>query len=398
MDNHKHKILIIASHPVQYSSPLYRLMAKHSKLDIQVAYCSMKSSQSNFDTGFGTKVVWDIPLLDGYPWIEVKNDSPNPGIGNFWGLMNLLLWSTIRKGNFDAVIVYTGYTYFSFWVAMLATKSTRSKFLFSTDASEIEPRSRRKWKTFLKNLVLPFIFRLADVVIVSSTLGQKVVQSLGISEQNIAMTPFVVDNDRWKLEASQVNISTVRQQWGIPEDANVLLFCAKLQEWKKPQDVLRAFAQANIINSYLLFAGEGPLRNELEATAISLSLVDRVKFLGFINQSQLPSIYSAANLFILPSDYEPFGVVVNEAMLCGCPVIVSDRVGSRYDLIKEGENGFIYPCGDIESLAKILQVVLPDRELLRKMGMAATKSMESWSPAISIELLVRALEKSIPKI
>jgi glycosyltransferase involved in cell wall biosynthesis len=129
-----------------------------------------------------------------------------------------------------------------------------------------------------------------------------------------------------------------------------------------------------------------------------LGLIDKVKFLGFVNQSQLSSIYRAANLFILPSDYEPFGVVVNEAMLCGCPVIVSDRVGARADLVKNGETGFIYPCGNIEALTKILQEVLPDRDRLEKMGVAATKLMEYWSPHENIEALVKALEKSISVI
>jgi glycosyltransferase involved in cell wall biosynthesis len=111
-----------------------------------------------------------------------------------------------------------------------------------------------------------------------------------------------------------------------------------------------------------------------------LGVAHRVRFLGFVNQSRLPDVYRAADILVLPSEYEPFGVVVNEAMLCGRPVIVSDRVGAKYDLVREGETGFVYPCGDIEALAQILREVLPDRERLRKMGEAARKRMETWSP------------------
>jgi glycosyltransferase involved in cell wall biosynthesis len=83
-------------------------------------------------------------------------------------------------------------------------------------------------------------------------------------------------------------------------------------------------------------------------------------------------------------------------MLCGCPVIVSDKVGAGYDLVRSGENGFVYSCGDINALAKILQEVLPDHQRLQKMGAAATERMQSWSPKENIEAIIQALEKSLP--
>ncbi|MGJ5627863.1 glycosyltransferase family 4 protein [Nostoc sp. CALU 1950] len=392
---HKYRVLIVASHPVQYAAPLFRLMAKHPKLDIQVAYCSLQGVKAGFDAGFNVEVKWDIPLLDGYPWVEVENNSPKPKLNSFFGLINLGLWNLIRKNNFDVVIVYTGYNYFSFWIAAAAAKLNKCKFVFSTDTSGIEPRNKKIWKIWLKSVVLPPIFRFADFVFVSSTLGKQMLQKLSVPEENIILTPFAVDNDWWTFQARQVDVKEVRQQWHIPESATVILFCAKLQPWKRPQDILRAFALANVPNSYLLFAGEGSLKNELELESESLRIKDRVKFLGFVNQSNLPSIYRSASLFILPSDYEPFGVVVNEAMLCGCPVVVSDRVGSRYDLVQHGKSGFIYPCGDVEALAKILQEILPDHNFLQKMGTAATHLMESWSPQKNIEAIVKALDKSI---
>ncbi|MEA5503451.1 glycosyltransferase family 4 protein [Halotia wernerae UHCC 0503] len=391
---YKHRVLIIASHPVQYGAPLFRLMAQHPKLDILVAYCNLQGVQASFDTGFGVEVVWDVPLLDGYPWLQVKNNSPKPQLGSFLGLINLGLWKLISKENFDAVIVYTGYTYASFWIAAAATKLKGSKFFFSTDISSIEPRNKKILKTWLKNILLPLVYHLADIVMVTSTLGKQVVRSLGIAEECIALTPFVVDNNRWISQASQVNVKAVRKQWGIPESATVLLFCAKLQPWKRPQDVLKAFAQANVQDSYLIFAGDGTLRAELETKAESLGITDRVKFLGFVNQSQLPAIYRSSDLFILPSEYEPFGVVVNEAMLCGCPVIVSDQVGSRHDLVQHGINGFIYPCGNVDVLAEILQYILLEREQLKKMGIAATQHIKTWSPEKNIEAIVQALAKS----
>jgi glycosyltransferase involved in cell wall biosynthesis len=391
MPTNKYRVLIVASHPVQYAAPIFRLMAKHRNLDIKVAYCSMHGVASSFDSGFEVKFSWDIPLLDGYPWVEVKNNSPKPQLGKFLGLFNIDIWKMVTKEDFDAVIVYTGYTYASFWIALLAAKFKRKVFIFSTDSSGLEPRNKLKLKTWLKKMLLPFIFNLADTVIVSSTLGKQMVASLGISEKRITLTPFSVDNAWWTSQANQVDIKAVREKWDIPETATVLLFCAKLQPWKRPQDVLKAFVQANVQNSYLVFVGDGSLRADLEAEARSLKVQDKVKFLGFANQSQLPPIYCSADLFILPSEYEPFGVVVNEAMLCGLPVIVSDKVGAGYDLVKHDETGFVYPCGDIDKLATILNTILPNRAKLDSMGLAARERMRSWSPEENIEAIVKAL-------
>ncbi|GBO56722.1 glycosyltransferase, family 4 [Pseudanabaena sp. lw0831] len=391
MTANKHRVLIVASHPVQYAVPIFRLMSKHPKLDINVAYCSMHGVASSFDSGFGVEFSWDVPLLDGYPWVEVKNNSLKPQLGKFFGLFNIDIWKMVTKENFDAVIVYTGYTYASFWIALLAAKLKRKVFIFSTDSSALEPRNKLQLKTWLKKILLPFIFNLADTVIVSSTLGKQMVASLGISGKRITLTPSSVDNAWWTSQSNQVDVKVVREKWNIPETATVLLFCAKLQPWKRPQDVLKAFIQANVQNSYLVFVGDGSLKVEMEAEANSLKVQDQVKFLGFVNQSQLPLIYCSADLFILPSEYEPFGVVVNEAMLCGLPVIVSDKVGAGYDLVKHDETGFVYPCGDIDKLTTILNKILPNRKKLDSMGLAARERMRSWSPEENIEAIVKAL-------
>jgi glycosyltransferase involved in cell wall biosynthesis len=173
-----------------------------------------------------------------------------------------------------------------------------------------------------------------------------------------------------------------------------VLFCAKLQPWKRPLDLLQSFASAQVTDSHLVFAGDGPLRQDLEAQAKALGLANRVHFLGFKNQSQLPAVYSASDLLVLPSEYDAFGVVVNEAMLCGCAVAVSDRVGSGRDLISSGENGFIFPCGDRDALAAILRDALNDQKQLRRMGANARRRMETWSPRENIQGVLGALDQS----
>jgi glycosyltransferase involved in cell wall biosynthesis len=391
----KYRVLLISAHPVQYASPVFRQMAQHPRLDIQVAYCSLQGAEPGIDPDFGVQVKWDVPLLEGYPWVKVDNMSPWPGSGRFWGLFNPGLWKLVSAGGYDAVVVFTGYKCASFWITLVAAKLHGRPLLFGTDAAALAPRDGSSWKLRFKRWFWPRLFGLASVVIVPSTRGVELMRSLGIPDGRLVITPYVVDNEWWTRQAEKVDRSEVRRAWEVPEDATVILFCAKLQPWKRPFDVLNAFAQAAVPGSHLIFAGDGPLRAQLRSRAESLGLAGRTHFLGFTNQSTLPSVYCASDIMVLPSDYEPFGVVVNEAMLCGCPAIASDQVGAGHDLISVGQNGYIFPCGNVENLAALLREVLADRERLRRMSAAARQRMVTWSPKENIAGQVLAIERSL---
>ena len=391
----RYRVLLVCTHVVQYSSAVFRLMARHPQFEILVAYCSLQGYEPGLDPEFGMELAWDVPLLDGYPWVQLPNKSPRPGLGRFFGLINPGLWKLVRQGGFDAVVLYTGYRYASFWIGLAAAKTRGKPVVFGTDANSLRPRAGGNWKIYAKRWLWPRLFRLADAVIVPSSGGVALMRSLGIAPDRVALTPFVVNNDWWTEQADRADGVALRCDWGVPSSSLVVLFCAKLQPWKRPQDVLRAFAKAKVPDSFLVYAGEGSLRGQLEAEAQALGIADRVRMLGFVNQFQLPAIYRAANLFVLPSEYEPFGVVVNEAMLCGCPVAVSDHVGARYDLVRPCETGLVFPCGDVDALAVILRDVLADRARLKELSAAARRHMESWSPRENIEALLTAVEKAV---
>jgi glycosyltransferase involved in cell wall biosynthesis len=388
------RVLFIGTHPVQYSSPMFHLYAKDPRLEIQVAYCSLQGAEAEFDRDFGVEVKWDVPLLEGYPWVAAPNRSWSPGLGAFFGLFNPAIWSLIRSGNFDAVVFYTGYAYSTFWVGIAAAKLSGVPILFGTDATSLQPRDAKRWKLPIKRFLLPKIFRLADVVIIPSEAGRQFILGMGISDSRVVLTPFVVDNTWWSERASEVDRSAVRREWGVPEDAPVVLFCAKLQPWKRPGDVLNAFAKANVEGAFLVFAGDGPMRASLEAAAKSLGIVERTRFLGFVNQTGLPSVYRSADLFVLPSEYDPCPAVVCEAMLCGCPVVLSDEIRGRFDIVENGETGFIFPCGDVDALARILADTLGERAKLAELSRNAVNRMETWSPQMNLDGLAMAVERA----
>ena len=207
------------------------------------------------------------------------------------------------------------------------------------------------------------------------------------------MTLDTVDNDWWIEQSARVDRTNVRASWGVDSAERVVLFSGKLQSWKRPLDVLRAFAVADISRSTLVFAGDGALRPALEAEASTLGISNRVRMLGFVNQSQLPAVYRACDVMVIASDYEPFGLVVNEAMLCGCVVVASDRVGACQDLIVPNVTGFVFGCGNVQSLAGFLRDIFA-KPNLSEISTAARTQMRNWSPQASAAALVDAIYRA----
>jgi glycosyltransferase involved in cell wall biosynthesis len=396
MPDPRYRVLAVATHPVQYMAPIFRRMAAHPALDLQVAYCTLRGAEAGHDPEFGANIQWDVPLLDGYSWSHIRNRGS--GVESFFGLFNPGLWNLIHSGNFDAVLCFTGYRNATFWISRIAAKLSKTAFLFGTDTTTLTPLDGRMWKRGVKRVVWPLLFRLADQVIVPSSGTRDLMLSLGLPVDRVTLTPYSVDNGWWIRQSAQVDRIAIRAGWRAPASDAVVLFCAKLQPWKRPLDLLRAFAKAKLSNGILVFAGEGPLRAELESEAAALGLAARMRFLGFVNQTQLPAVYTSADLLVLPSVYDAFGVVVNEAMLCGCPVVVSDRVGAGRDLVAPVAPQLIFPCGNIDALAAILKDALADRTRLQSIARASVAHIQTWSPERNIAATVEAIEIAVARL
>ncbi len=162
----------------------------------------------------------------------------------------------------------------------------------------------------------------------------------------ITFAPHSVDNERF-ARSPAVERSQLLARWGLDADMPVVMFCGKLTYRKRPLDLCAAVEMLPR-NFNALFVGDGPLADEVR---VQLARVNGV-VTGFVNQSELPSYYHAADILVLPSEVEPWGLVVNEAMAAGVLPVVSDRVGAAQDLVKG--MGEIYQCGDVRQLAEAL--------------------------------------------
>jgi len=208
--------------------------------------------------------------------------------------------------------------------------------------------------------------------------------------ERIFLAPFSIDNDYFReqmLTGNERGSFLVKQ--GVQSDLPAILFAGKMTARKRAMDLIKAYEKlrSNKVDCQLLMVGDGEQRDELEAYVLSRGLLD-VSFLGFRNQSELPAWYSAADVFVLPSDNEPWGLAVNEALSVGTPTVTSDRTGSAFDLIEEGVTGAVFPVGNIDALANAIEGVLKAPASMRKNAM---KKMGSWN----IEQTVAGIYESL---
>jgi glycosyltransferase involved in cell wall biosynthesis len=209
--------------------------------------------------------------------------------------------------------------------------------------------------------------------------------------------PYAVDNEffRTAAERARPNRERLRAEFGLKPGRAVILFASKMQPHKRAADLLEAYAQLSP-DAYLVFAGDGEERTNLERRARDLTL-DSIRFIGFRNQSELPSLYDLCDVFVLPSEHEPWGLVVNEAMNAGKPVIVSDRVGAGPDLVEDGINGAVFSTRDTASLADCLRRLIDSPEHRAAMGARALEKVSRLDFAADRDGLLAALDSIVGK-
>ncbi len=221
--------------------------------------------------------------------------------------------------------------------------------------------------------------------------------------------PYAVDNHFFQQQAMAASPrrKTLRARLGLDPERAIILFTGRFSNVKGADILLDAVSKLitpaadSRFHSdcsrlpYLLFIGDGPMRSDLEFRAKALP-AGTVHFLGFKNQTELPAFYDLCDLFVLPSRFEPWGLVVNEVMNAGRPVIVSDRVGAGFDLVEPGLNGWIYPHEESQALANCLRQALADRERLRDMGRRSLERISTWDFESDRRSFLAALKKLLP--
>ena len=379
------RVAIVDSHPIQYHAHWYRELARRPEFDFEVLYSHRASPADQAKSGFGVEFEWDIPLLDGYRHRFLRNVAKRPGVTEFAGTDTPEIRDILVRERFDAVVV-SGWHTKSYWQTIRACWQTGTAVMSRSDSHLHTDRSMLK--RALKWPLYRYFIPKLDGCLPVGTWSREYFLHYGAKPERVFVVPHCVPEPSRASAADKV---ALRERWGIPANSTVFLFAGKFIPRKQPRDFIRAIAQAAQRNIAVhgLLAGDGPLRAEMETLAATLRAP--VSFTGFLNQTAMADAYAAADVLALPSSIETWGLVANEAMACGLPCMLSDRVGCGPDLITRGETGFVFPSGDVDAMTDCIQEFAGTPGLAARMGAAAKKRMEAHSTQYAADRLCQAI-------
>jgi glycosyltransferase involved in cell wall biosynthesis len=401
----KLRLAYLVSHPIQYQAPLLRRIAAEPGIDLTVLFGSDFSVRGYKDHGFGVEVTWDTPLLDGYrseflkPLRDKGNVTPFTPISR--GIYRRLQ-DPDGSPAFDALWVH-GYASINALQAILAANALGIPVLLRAE-SWLADRSRSPLTLAIKSLFFRLLASgIAAVLPIGTVNSAYWTHYFGDRVPQFLM-PYSVNNAYFAqlAAAAAPREAELRAELSLAPNRPVILFASKLQTRKHAAHLVEAYRaflaqHAPSPRPYLVIVGDGEERANLEALCRQPGLED-VRFSGFRNQSELPRFFQLASVFVLPSRHEPWGLIVNEAMASGCPVIVSTDVGSQADLVTHGIEGCVYPVGDIPALTAALHDVFRTPTTAAQMGHAARQRIAHWTYEEDIQGLRAALAHTTHKL
>jgi glycosyltransferase involved in cell wall biosynthesis len=384
------RLLVLLSHPIQYFSPLFRILHKESKISLVVWYGERGPLRGIKDEEFGRKVDWGVDLLGGYENRFFSNFSLRRRLGtHFFGVINPFMLVKLIRYKPDAIVIH-GWAYATYVLVWIMACLLRVPVWLRTDNPWCQERLKTGRLQKLKRYVLREIaFPSVTKFLAVGTENAEWYRQLGVTDERIQLVPHSVDHGPPTDLQNQAR--EIKEILGIPPNELVFLFVGKLIDKKRPGDLLRAFEGCS--SGHLVFVGDGELRCTLQRL-VRENQRTRVHFTGFADQKTLHGYYSAADVLILPSGMgETWGLVVNEALIFGLAVIVSDLCGCAADLVEEGGNGFTFETGNVAELRERMEWIIANKEQLPTFSAASRRI----SRGFDIRRTASALIESIPR-
>ena len=348
------RLAILTSHPIQYYAPLFRELAK--RVDLHVLFAHRASAEEQGKAGFGISFEWDVDLTSGYSYSFVRNVSQRPGTDHFFGCDTPEIGRDLREREFDAVLIL-GWHLKVFIQALVAAKRMGLPVMVRGDSQLETPRSAVK--TAGKAVVYPPFLRLFDAALYVGRRSRAYYEHYRYPRERLFFSPHCVDTEWFSARATPEARVRLRSSLGISVDAKVLLFAGKLVPFKRPLDLIAAAAKcrAEGRSVEVMVAGAGELEDAMKQAARTLAVP--LHLLGFQNQSEMPTAFAASDFLVLPSNgQETWGLVANEALACGRPIVVSDACGCAPDLAADGMAGRVFPMGDLGALARAVDGII----------------------------------------
>ena len=344
-------LIVAETHPVQYHAPIYRFLQQQLNIPVTAIYGSDFSIAGYFDQHFRTKFAWDSDLLSGYRQIFLSHAANNQ-LSAADHVRAAGLKQTLHSLKPTALLL-PGYSPSFYRSVIIRSRLAGIPIIFRAETTD-RTIKRNLVKVFIRDVSLRLLYRSCFRLLYIGKYSREHFERLGCPSEKLIFSPYCIDAasfDCGEAHRDQLR-SEFRASLGIHEAQKVILFSGKLYPRKQPQIILQAlkqFSSREREGTTVLFVGDGELRKELEVLAKTEPYLKAI-FLGFQNQSQLSRCYHAADLLVLPSLFETWGLVVNEALHHGLPCVVSSAVGCAPDLIEPGVTGEVFAASSVPDL------------------------------------------------
>ena len=383
---------ILASHPVPYHAPVFRSLVRQG-VSLDVGYYHHGPAGRKFrDREFGIEFTWDVDLLSGYPHrFFYDGRACYSAREQITVARQCLPWALQET---QSPLLLMGWFAEVVWLAWLLRAMGRAPVLMLAETNKLSfEASPKPW---LRVALLRTLLSCTSAVPCIGSRNRSFMAEMGVPRPKLFSAPCSVNNDRLSTRKRQLSPrrAELRRAQGLDPDLPAFLFCGKLIPKKRPLELLEAYLAAGLKDrAQLIYVGDGILRDRVKHRARDAA-ANHVHLLGFFNYSEMPRAYVMADLLCLPSDgRETWGLVVNEALACGLPVIVSDACGCTPELVGP-DNGWSIPCDDGNRLKQTLADAFERRAEWPAMGRAGRRKVAQHT----FEGLAQGIKKALKSI
>lgn len=373
----------VAVEPTPYDLPLIEALKNVGTLDLCFYTCIPEARFPWIDHDRLNRL---CPPLNGVHFVPPGKDVT--------GTLNVAVLQELWRNRFDLVTI-AGWGNPTCLLAAVICLIRRIPFFLRSDTRLVPGQAvRRSW---LQRLLVFPIIRRSWACLGISRPAMDFFTHAGVPKEKLFLVPCLshLDEYRQNVETAGETRDSVRSRLGTPQGACVGVFAGRLEEVKGVDLLLEGLRLLSPEERPTLWiAGDGSQREQLERFARLHSLP--VRFLGFQRNDKLPLYYSCADFLALPSRREPWGIVVAEAMACGLPVVLSEHVGARFDLLEEDRNGFLVRGDDPSSWSEVLRRCVVEHERLASMGACALELTSKFGKEASVQSFLAAVSSVFP--
>lgn len=373
------KLVIVTEIIAPYRIPVFNALARRPEIDLHVIFLSENDASLRQWRVYKDEINFQYEVLPSW----------RQRFGRHNVLLNRGVFSALNKIRPD-VILCGGYNYLASWQLACWARVHRVPMLLWSESTALDKRRGRRLVEFMKRRFLS----LCRAFVVPGRSALQYLKDLGIPDGRIFTAPNAVDIQLFAALAEEARRGELQVRARLSLPLRYFLYVGRLVRAKGVFDLVEAYAQLDDeirAKVGLVFVGDGADRSKLLERASQIT-PGTIQFFGFVQREGLPEFYALADALIFPTHSDTWGLVVNEAMSCGLPVIATSVAGCVVDLVQDGWNGFVVPPRDATQLATAMARLAGNSGLRTEMGFRSRERVAGYSPEAWAEGLVEVAQ------